>query len=278
MRSLAWLGIVVACVAPATARADELLPTTVLRPVRMLDVDPASSLAATVDNGWVTTGVDDSHDKDSVWVGGVEVSGELALADHVKLFASQPFAYTMAGSDHAGLGNLTLGTVLLGANGPLTGALSFSYSRAGETSAAFGELLRAEHTHFWTHSDVLHGGIDGRWRGSRAVLQVAVGLTSLVEEDRGRQYLVAGRAGVAFPTASGPTFFVEAGVEASTAVRDADGRTSRDGGAARADLGLRGRIGEAGQTFALAVSGLAMHDVTSLTLAFELRSDFGAVF
>jgi hypothetical protein len=275
MRSLAWFGILVACAAPGMARADAPLPTTVLRPVRMLDVDPASSLAATIDNGWVTTGATDSDARDSVWVGGLEVSGELALADHVKLFASQPAVYTLAGSDFGGLGNLTLGGALLGAHGPFAGALSFSYSLAGETSGAMGQLLRAEHTRFWTQSDVIHTGVDARWRGTHAVLQLALGFTSLVDEHAGREYLLASRLGLAFPTATGPTFFVEAGLEAPAG--DTDGDYARIGRAERADVGLRGRIGGSEQTFALALSGLVVDDVTSLTLAFELRSDFAAI-
>ncbi len=275
MKNLAWLGILVACAVPATAFADEPLPpSTVLRPIRMLDVDPASSLAATIDNGWVTTGTTEGGD-DGAWIGGLEVSGELGLADHVKAFASLPIVYTMAGSDSAGLGNVTLGGALLGTTGPFAGALSFSYSMGGEDSGAFGRLLRAEHTRFWTASDVLHGGADFRWRGGPVVLQAALGLTSLVDEHVGRENLLGGRVGLAVPTASGPTFFLEAGLEGAVGAGDTEYR--REGTAERADLGLRGRIGEDGQTFALSISGLDMEEATSLTLSFELRSDFAAI-
>jgi hypothetical protein len=263
--------------APETAvEASSAAPVTanVTRPLTMHDLGTGSSFGAELAGGMTQI---DFFGTSNVYTGVFKIDAELALQDHVKLFASFPVT-ALRGEDSAdgvvGHGNLTLGAQLQGGSGDFDAGVGASFSAWGQEDSFFATFLHYDIAAYDGEGKVIQGHATAKVGKPEGFFQAELDYTTIVEDrpssesERERPEIGTLRLGGGIGTPGGSTVLGELAI-----MRSLNGSDSDNDNLYIADLGLRQQMGASGSTWATKASLLHAEGLTSFMVGFELRTD-----
>ncbi len=248
------------------------------RPLTMRDLGATSSIG--VQAGGSMTQQDLLSGKETLYTGALTLDGELALGDHVKLYASFPLTAAKdseSDSGIAGRGNVTLGAQLQGGSGQARAAIGGSVSRGADSDGSIGIVMHMDIPTYYSVGTALHGFASLRGGDDDRFVQAEIGLTHLspdhqTSNDLSRDPPEVGSAtvGAGMRLTGGPMLLGEVGIMH---------QFNRDvSNVVVADIGLRGRfMPDSKATWATKASLMHVDDLTSIGIGLELRTDLPGI-
>jgi hypothetical protein len=271
--------LVVLAAAPGVAFADETAvapadapAATAVRPLTMRDITPVTSI------GVRSTATMVSSDADrNFFVGELALDAEVALGAHAKLFGNVPLAMARVidGDNEGapeGMGNVTLGALYTNKSGNLTGALGGAASFGGTDEGFVGLNARFDIPSYWTIGNVYQGFLSMRSDSDAGFFEgqatyIYADTSDFDEFGGGDASITFGQLQFGGGANISPTVAFIGEASLMTAFEDdADFFFS-------ADVGLRGKLGDRGQSWMAKAGLLHVDDVTNLGVSLELRSD-----
>jgi hypothetical protein len=283
LTSFVSASLAVLATAPGVAFADEPAPAptagpiampvapavTAVRPLTMHDVTPTTSIGVRTSASVVT-----GDESEEFFVGELVLDGEVALGPNAKLFGNVPFVMGRAfeGDNEGapeGIGNLTLGALYTNRSGNLTGAIGGAISFAGSDEGFVGLNARVDIPSYWTVGNVYQGFVSMRSDTDRGFFegQASYYYASGFDFEFTDEHISFGQVqlGAGAPISPQVAFIGEIGIT----------RAFEEGAELifTADAGLRGKLGDKGQSWMAKAGLLHIDEVNAFGASLELRSD-----